>query len=82
MKGGYSFFHILCSFLQFDHYQIPRECLLNRGGDVTPEGKYITPYRDPSKRHGVMLGSLSFGRIGITGMGVTYLTSALTIALR
>lgn len=66
----------------FDHYRIPRENLLNRTGDVTPEGEYVTPYRDPSKRHGASMGTLSGGRVGISGMCITYLTSALTVAIR
>jgi len=33
------------SFVVFNHYRIPRENLLNRTGDVTPEGKYKSPYR-------------------------------------
>ena len=71
-----------CSFLMFDHYRIPRENLLNKTGDVTPEGEYVTPYKDPKKRHGVSLGALSLGRVGIAFMGVSYLASALTIAIR
>lgn len=29
----------------FNKYRIPRESLLNRNGDVTPEGKYVSPLR-------------------------------------
>ena len=32
------------SFLSFNDYRIPREYLLNKGGDVSPEGQYLTPY--------------------------------------
>jgi len=70
------------SFVVFNHYRIPRENLLNRTGDVTPEGKYKSPYRDPSKRHGASLGALSTGRVAIVGMGVINLGMALTIAIR
>jgi acyl-CoA oxidase len=68
--------------MMFDHYRIPRENLLNKTGDVTPEGEYVTSYKDPSKRHGDALGGLSSGRVGISGMCVTYLSSAVTIAVR
>lgn len=71
-----------CRFLMFDNYRIPRENLLNKTGDVSPEGKYITPFKDPSKRFGVALGTLSVGRVNITLICATYLTKAITIALR
>ena len=32
-------------FATFYHMRIPRENLLNRTGDVTPEGQYVTPYK-------------------------------------
>jgi len=36
----------------FDNYVVPRDCLLNKGADVTPDGRYVTPYKDPNKRFG------------------------------
>lgn len=69
-------------FLLFDHYRIPRENLLNKTGDVTPDGRYVTSYKDPGKKHGDSISSLSAGRVGIVGMSVTYLTGALTVAVR
>ena len=35
-----------------ENYKIPREMLLNKTGDVTPDGKYVTPYKDPNRRFG------------------------------
>ena len=32
-------------FATFFNMRIPRENLLNRTGDVTPEGKYVSPYK-------------------------------------
>ncbi|KAB7498584.1 Peroxisomal acyl-coenzyme A oxidase 3 [Armadillidium nasatum] len=60
--------------IMFNHYKIPRENLLNKTGDVTVDGKYVSPFKDPSKRFE--------GRVGITEFGVINLTKALTISIR
>ena len=39
-------------FVMFQNYRIPRENLLNKTGDVSPEGKYVSPIKDPRKRLG------------------------------
>uniref|UniRef100_S4RR37 Acyl-coenzyme A oxidase n=1 Tax=Petromyzon marinus TaxID=7757 RepID=S4RR37_PETMA len=69
-------------FVFFNNVRIPRGNLLNKTGDVTPEGKYVTPYKDPKRRFGASLGMLSGGRVGITGMGVTNLKICMTISIR
>ncbi|XP_069703133.1 peroxisomal acyl-coenzyme A oxidase 3-like isoform X2 [Periplaneta americana] len=69
-------------FIMFNHYRIPRENLLNRSGDVSPEGKYINPIKDPKKRMGAAFGALSNARIVIMAICLSYLFNAVTIALR
>ncbi|CAI8050684.1 Peroxisomal acyl-coenzyme A oxidase 3 [Geodia barretti] len=69
-------------FMRFSHYAIPRESLLNKRADVTPGGEYVTPFKDPSKRFGASLGTLSSGRVGITELCVTNLRLAVCIAIR
>lgn len=69
-------------FLSFHQYRIPRENLLNKTGDVTPEGKYVSPFKDPNKRFGASLGALSGGRVGITGMCTCNMKLCMPIAIR
>ena len=73
---------IFLSFALFDHVRIPRTHLMNRAADVTPEGQYVSKYKDPQKRHSAALGVLSAGRVSITGIGITNLKVAITIAIR
>ncbi|GBM47709.1 Peroxisomal acyl-coenzyme A oxidase 3 [Araneus ventricosus] len=69
-------------FMSFQNYRVPRESLLSRTGDVTPEGRYVTPFKDPNKRFGASMGSLSLGRMGILSVGVANLHMCLPIAIR
>ena len=55
---------------------------MNKAADVTPDGKYVSKYKDPQKRFSAALGVLSSGRVSITGIGLVYLRVALTIAIR
>jgi acyl-CoA oxidase len=68
--------------MMFDNYRIPRDCLLNKTGDVTIDGKYKTPFKDPSKRFGASLGNLSAARSGIIPMCSAHMCNALPIAIR
>lgn len=52
-------------FVMFSHYRIPRENLLNKTGDVTPEGNYESVFSEPTKILGAALESFSAGRLGI-----------------
>nr|XP_023026739.1 peroxisomal acyl-coenzyme A oxidase 3-like [Leptinotarsa decemlineata] len=69
-------------FLKFDNYEIPRENILNRIADVSEDGRYVTSIKDPNKRYGAALGSLSAGRVNIACICETLGLKALTIALR
>jgi len=41
--------------MMFDHYAIPRESLLNKNGSVSLDGRYVSPFKDASKRFGIIL---------------------------
>jgi acyl-CoA oxidase len=64
--------------IQFDHVRVPRENLLNKYGDVAPDGTYSSPIENPGRRFFTMLGTLVRGRVTVGGRG----RGALDIATR
>ena len=66
----------------FDQVRVPRDALLNRYGEVSPEGVYSSPIDNPDRRFFTMLGNLVQGRVSISGASISAAKSALTIAVR
>lgn len=66
----------------FNNYRIPREFLLNRTADVTPDGDYESSFSEPGKILGAALENLMMGRIGIMHESCCNLGVATTISLR
>jgi acyl-CoA oxidase len=68
--------------LWFDEVRVPRENLLNRYGDVAPDGTYSTPIENPTRRFFTMLGTLIQGRVSVAGGAASATKVALAIAVR
>jgi len=67
--------------LHFTNVRIPREDLLNRYGDVAPDGTYSSPISSPGRRFFTMLGTLVQGRVSLDGAATAASALALTIAI-
>ncbi len=65
----------------FNQVSVPRENLLNKYGDITPEGTYQSDIKNPSKRFFTMLGTLVGGRICVAraGLGGAKFSLAVTV---
>ena len=68
--------------LRFDRVRVPREALLDRYAEVTPEGEYRSRIENPDRRFFTMLGTLVQGRVSVGGASISATKSALTIAIR
>ena len=67
--------------LRFDHVRVPRENLLNKYGDVAPDGTYSSPIQSPGRRFFTMLGALVQGRVSLDGASTWGAALALKIAV-
>ena len=67
--------------LAFDQVRIPRTNLLNRYGDVAPDGTYTSPIESPGRRFFTMLGTLVQGRVSLDGSAIRASQLALHIAI-
>jgi acyl-CoA oxidase len=68
--------------LHFDDVRVPRENLLDRYAQVSPEGEYTSPIENENRRFFTMLGTLIQGRISVGGASISATKSALAIAVR
>jgi acyl-CoA oxidase len=68
--------------LWFDGVRVPRENLLDRYAQVTPEGEYTSSIEDPNRRFFTMLGTLVQGRVCIAGASNSAAKNGLAIAVR
>lgn len=68
--------------ITFDHVRVSRENLLNRYGDVAPDGIYTSLIDNPNRRFFTMIGTLIRGRITVGGSAGAAARVALDIATR
>ncbi|TNU76874.1 acyl-CoA dehydrogenase [Miniimonas arenae] len=68
--------------LAFDHVRIPRTNLLDRYGQVAPDGEYSSPIASPGRRFFTMLSTLVQGRVSLDGASAVVSKMALAIAIR
>jgi acyl-CoA oxidase len=68
--------------ITFDGVRVPREALLNRFADVSPDGVYESPIDNPNRRFFTMLGTLVQGRVCVGGAGINAAKVALAVATR
>ncbi|GFU44876.1 peroxisomal acyl-coenzyme A oxidase 3 [Nephila pilipes] len=68
-------------FVIFNQYRIPRENLLNKDGDIQPDGKYVSSKAE-NVRFSDSMKALSLGRVKIAMICVNFLRLSLPIAVR
>ncbi|HST72955.1 MAG TPA: acyl-CoA dehydrogenase [Kocuria rosea] len=68
--------------LHFTRVRVPRTHLLNKYGDVAPDGTYSSPIASPGRRFFTMIGTLVQGRVSLDGAAVVANKVALSIAVR
>jgi acyl-CoA oxidase len=68
--------------LTFSKVRVPREALLNRFGDVAPDGSYSSPIESDGRRFFTMLGTLIRGRVSVAGSAGSATKRALALAVR
>ncbi|CAI2351744.1 unnamed protein product [Caenorhabditis sp. 36 PRJEB53466] len=69
-------------WMEFKNHRAPLSALLNKGCDITADGKYVTSFKSVSEKQSVSLGTLSVGRLGIIAKGMMACTFASTISIR
>lgn len=65
----------------FDHVRVPKDNLLDRFAQISPEGNYRSPIHSPSRRFFTMLGTLVTGRVSLTAAATSAMKTGVTIAV-
>ncbi|KYR01185.1 putative acyl-CoA oxidase [Tieghemostelium lacteum] len=67
--------------LWFKQVRIPKENILNKFGDVSDDGTYSTPIKNPNVRFNSMLEALIGGRVSVSNMANSCSKMGLSIAV-
>jgi acyl-CoA oxidase len=68
--------------ITFDHLRVPRDALLDRYAQVSPEGEYTSSIDNAGQRFFTTIGILIAGRVSVAGASISAAKKALTIAIR
>lgn len=68
--------------IAFDHVRIPKANLLNRYGDVEPDGTYTSPIESSGRRFFTTLGALIRGRVSVGAASGAAARAAVAIGTR
>lgn len=68
--------------IYFDNVDVPKDNMLDRFAQVTPDGQFASPISSDNRRFFTMLGTLVGGRIGIPRSGLSATKSGLRIAIK
>ncbi|GMR45229.1 hypothetical protein PMAYCL1PPCAC_15424, partial [Pristionchus mayeri] len=66
----------------FEGYRCSVDALLNRGCEITKDGRYVHSFKTNRDKKSVSLRALPIGRVGIIGKGIVALRAAATIGIR
>ncbi|KAL4273814.1 hypothetical protein GQ457_13G006260 [Hibiscus cannabinus] len=66
----------------FDNVRVPRENLLNAVANVSPDGQYTSPIKNPDQRFAASMAPLTGGRLNVSVNAVYQSKVGLAIAIR
>ncbi|KAK8706514.1 hypothetical protein V6N13_050076 [Hibiscus sabdariffa] len=66
----------------FDNVRVPRENLLNAVANVSPDGRYTSPIKNPDQRFAAFMAPLTGGRLNVSVNAVYQSKVGLAIAIR
>ncbi len=67
--------------IYFDHVRVPKDNLLDRFAQISPEGNYRSSIASPTRRFFTMLGTLVTGRVSLAAAATSAAKTGVTIAV-